>query len=277
MAEIYGSHFEYGGISSTRYGLMIANLETERFKQISGNVESVTLFNKSSRKRYLIDDNYTDSPLTIEVEILTDNQKVLDPIEKRQVEKWLFNNRKYQKFYLSMGDDSSGETFEYVDGVCKRLYLNCRFINPVRIERNDGIVGYKATLEADSDMWWQDAITKAFTTNHADASSNSMITVDIDTDLKGFVYPKVTFQTGNVGGSVIIANYTDDSTRATRFVELPTNTSITMNGETNYISGQYYDNFYRQNFLRFVDGKNYIYISGDIQSIVFEFSNRRFL
>ena len=99
MAEIYGAHFDYSGTSSRRYGLMIANVETERLNQIAGTIQGITLFNKSSRRRYLIDDDYSDSPITIEVEIITDHQQTIDPYERRTIEKWLFNQTKYQKQY----------------------------------------------------------------------------------------------------------------------------------------------------------------------------------
>lgn len=276
MAEIYGAHFEYSGTSSRRYGLIIANIETERFNQISGTTQSITLFNKSSMKRYLIDDDYSDSPITIEVEIITDHQKTIDPYERRTVEKWLFNQTRYQKFYIDMADDSTGESFEYKDGAYKKLYLNCRFVNPVRLECSGGIVGYKATLEADSNMWYQDKTTEIFTLNHEAANSNSMIDVVVDTDSKYFTYPKVTITTGSIGGDVILSNYSDDSTRTTRFNELSANTSVILNGETNYISGQNYEKFYKQNFPRLLDGTNHIYITGNVKTIKFEFCNRRF-
>lgn len=276
MAEIYGAHFEYSGTQSRRYGLMIANVETERFNQIFGTTQGITFFNKSSKRRYLIDDDYSDSPITIDVEIITDHQKTIDPYERRTIEKWLFNQTKYQKFYIDMADDSTGESFEYKNGEYKRLYLNCRFVNPIRLEYNGGIVGYKAALEADSGMWWQDKTTSIFTLNHESANSNSMISVVVDTDSKRFTYPKVTITTGSVGGDVIISNYSDDSTRTTRFNELSANTSVILNGETNYISGQNYEKFYKQNFPRLLDGTNHIYITGNVKTIKFEFCNRRF-
>lgn len=276
MAEIYGAHFEYSGTSSRRYGLMIANVETERLNQISGTIQGITLFNKASRRRYLIDDDYSDSPITIEVEIITDHQKTIDPYERRTIEKWLFSQTKYQKFYIDIADDNTGESFEYKNGEYKRLYLNCRFVNPVRLEYNGGIVGYKATLEADSGMWWQDKTTLTFTPNHEATNSNSMINVVVDTDSKYFTYPKVTITTGSVGGDVLLSNYSDDSTRTTRFNSLSANTSVILNGETNYISGQNFEKFYKQNFPRLLDGTNHIYITGNVKTIKFEFCNRRF-
>lgn len=276
VAEIYGAHFEYNGIQSRRYGLMIANIETERFNQTYGTRQGITLFNKSSLKRYLIDDDYYDSPITIDIEIITDNQKIINPHERRTIERWLFGQTKYQKFYIDMADDSTGESFEYKNGEYKRLYLNCRFVNPTKIEYNGGIVGYKTTLEADSGMWYQDRTVQTFTLNHESSSSHSTIDVVVDTDLKRFTYPKVTLTTGDVGGNVTILNHADDIERTTQFSQLAANTSVILNGETNYISGQNFEKFYKQNFPRLLDGTNHIYISGNIKTIKFEFYNRRF-
>jgi phage-related protein len=276
VAEIYGAHFEYNGIQSRRYGLMIANIETERFNQTYGTRQGITLFNKSSLKRYLIDDDYSDSPITIDIEIVTDNQKIINPHERRTIERWLFGQTKYQKFYIDMADDSTGESFEYKNGEYKRLYLNCRFVNPTKIEYNGGIVGYKTTLEADSGMWYQDRTVQTFTLNHESSSSHSTIDVVVDTDLKRFTYPKVTLTTGDVGGNVTILNHADDIERTTQFSQLAANTSVILNGETNYISGQNFEKFYKQNFPRLLDGTNHIYIAGNIKTIKFEFYNRRF-
>lgn len=276
VAEIYGAHFEYGGTQSRRYGLIIANVEAERFNQVAGTVQGKTLFSKSSMKKYLIGDDYSDSPLTFEVEIVADCQNIIDPQQRRTIEKWLFNSTHYQKFYIDMADDTSGETFEYKDGEYKRLYLNCRFVNPVRLEYNGGIAGYRATLEADSGMWYQDKTTQLFTLNHEAANTNSMISVVVDTDSKRFTYPKVTITTGDTGGDVVISNYSDDSTRSTRFNQLSANTSVILNGETNYISGQNFEKFYKQNFPRLIDGTNHVYVTGNVATLKFEFCNRRF-
>lgn len=275
MVEIYGSHFEFAGKKSRNYDLIIANVNSERFAQISGQIEGYKIFNKKTKSAYLVGDDYSQSPLSIEVEILTSNQRCFDRFEMREIEKWLFNRRKYEKFYIDTDDSLEYDSVEYVDALPKRLYLNCRFINPVKLEYNDGVVGYKAFLEADSCMWWQDAISKSFTLNN-DSGDISSISITVDTDIDDYVYPKVTIMTGGQGGSIYIKNISDDGTRFTRFSELSPNTQIIMNGETNYISGQNYEKFYRQNFPRLVDGNNTIQIGGNVKTIKYEFSNRRF-
>ena len=273
MADIYGSHFEFAGVSSRLWGLIFVNLNTNRMVKLGGSKEGVTIFSRSTKKRYLIDDDYSSSPVTFDIEIITDTERCINPWDRRQIEKWLFNHRDYRKLYLDMADDCRAETYEYVDGVCKRNYLNCRFVNPERIEGNGGVIGYKATLEADSNMFWQDPVTKQFVLNGEGNTNN--ITVDVDTDLDEFIYPQVTIQIGENGGDITIANHRDDSSRVTRFVDMSPLSSVTMKGEINYVSEQYYLKFADRNFIRLLDGENTFTILGDVASIEFEYSARR--
>lgn len=275
MADIYGSHFEYGGVSSRLYSLIIVNANTSRMVQLSGAKESVTIFSKIANKRFLVDDDYSSSPISFDVEIITDSDRCLEPVERRQIEKWLFNKRTYRKLYMDIADDEFGETYEYINGQRKRNYLNCRFVNPEKLEGNGGIIGYKVTLEADSNMFWQDAITQTFTVYNGSATASSNITIHIDTDMDEYLYPKVTIQMGSSGGDFTIYNNTDDSTRMTRFTGIGAFASIVMKGELNYVSGQYYEKFYDRNFIRLLDGDNILTIVGDVESIQFEYSARR--
>lgn len=277
MADIYGSHFEYAGVSSRLYGLIIANVQTNRFTQMSGSIEGHTVFNRVSKKRHLIDDDYTNFPVSYEVDIVSDNERGIELNMRREIEKWLFNKHDYRKFYLDITDDCFGETYEIIDGLQKQLYMNCRFVNPERLEYNGGIIGYRVTLEADSGLWWQDAVTKTFAVNNATSSSTSTITVGVDTDLDDYTYPKVVITMGGSGGDVIIANTTDDSTRLTKFTGLSANAVVTLKGELNYVSGQNYTKFSARNFPRLLDGDNAFTIQGNVSSIAFEFNNRRML
>lgn len=277
MADIYGSHFEFAGVPSRQWGLIIANVNTSRMTQLGGTKEGVTIFSRSANKRYLIDDDYSSSPVSFDIEIITDSDCCIDPVERRQIEKWLFNHRDYRRLYLDDADEKYGEFYEYVDGVYKRNYLNCRLINPERLEGNGGIIGYKATLEADSNMFWQDAIIEECHVNNGSEESSTNVTITVDTDLDEYVYPRVTIQIGSVGGDITICNNNDDSSRLTRFVDMPPLSSVTMKGEINYVSGQYYLKFADRNFIRLLDGENILTVIGNVESIEFEYSARRFM
>lgn len=274
MADIYGSHFEYGGISSRKYGLIIANLSTTRNTSVSGDINGVTVFNKATKARHLIEDDYSSSPMSIPVDIVIDGDCPIGREERREIEKWLFNRHEYIPLYLDVEDDCYGDTYEVIDGIQKRLYFNCRFVNPTRLEYNGGVSGYSVTMETDIGMWWQDSIIKTF---EPDTSSPSVITVEVDTDLDDFTYPKVTITTGEIGGTISIVNSSDDSSRLTKFVELPAHSTFVIDGNVNFVTRVYYSKFYNRNFPRLVDGENQISIIGDVSAITFEYQNRRFL
>lgn len=272
--DLSGSYFEYNGTSSRKYGLIFAHVETEEFNKLSGEVESSVVFNKRGKKNYFIGESFEDSPLKFEAEIVTDNDEVINVFMRREIEKWLFHQRDYCKLYTDMDCDTYGESYELVNGVQKRLYLNCRFVNPEKIESGSGLIGYRFTIECDSCMAWQDPVTYEYSLS----GDNSTITVNVDTDLKDYVYPKVSIQTGSSGGDIQIINSTDDNTRATSFVDLNSNITITMRGDgINYISGDYYQKFSNKNFIRLLDGDNKLIVTGDVAHLTFEFQNRRYL
>lgn len=278
MADIYGSHFEYAGVSSRLYGLIIVNINTSRMSQMSGTIDSITSFDKKNKKRYLIDTDYINSPMTFDIEIINDSERCLRPEERKKIEKWLFGRREYCKLYFDIPDDYYRDMYEVLeDGSIKRLYINCRFINPEKVEYNGGIIGYKVTVETDSNMFWQDATIKTYEIDNPDSDSSSVITVDIDTDMNDYVYPKVTITMGDVGGDIIIANNTDNSDRYTKFKKLSAYANINMNGELNYINDDYYTLFASRNFIRLLDGENKLTIMGNIKTIKFEYSARRFM
>lgn len=277
MADIYGSHFEYGGVSSRQYDLVIANLNTSRYTKLNGESKAVTIYNKSANKKYLISDDHVDSAVSFDIEIVTESGRALDVTEKRQIEKWLFNHHNYRKLYLDTADDLNVETYEIIDGVVCRNYLNCRLLNPEKIEGNNGVIGYKVRMEADSNMFWQDAVTKVFAVNNGSEDVNTTVVVNVDTDFHEYIYPKVTITIGGTGGDITIINNSDDSTRQTKFVGMPPYASVVMKGELNYLSGQYYEKFSDRNFIRLLDGSNRFTMLGDIESITFEYSARRLM
>lgn len=276
MADMYGSHFEYAGVLSRLHGLVIVNVGTSRFTRLSGEIKGNTIFNKNSKQQLLTGNDYSSFPVSFDVDIITDNEKGIPLHERRVIEKWLFNRREYKKLYIDNGvwDDPYSEAHELVDGVEKRLYLNCRFLNPEKLEYNGGIVGYKATLEADSGLWWQDEIEKTF---FRTTDGTWRMTVNVDTDLDDYTYPKVNIRTGSKGGEITIVNTSDDATRKTKFKDIPPNYEFSINGAYNYVSQNLYGKMMSQFFPRLLDGDNIITVTGDVAAIVFHYNNRRML
>lgn len=276
--ELSGSHFTYNGTSSRKYGLIFANANTSRNIALAGEVSSVTVYNKSGKRNYFIGESFEDSPLIFEAEVITDDDHVINSSIRREIEKWLFHQTDYRKLYLDMACDPFSETYEMIDGEQKQLYLNCRFTNPEKLESGAGVVGYKFTIECDNRMAWQDPVVSTYVFESTGESFNTVISVDVDTDVNDYVYPKVAITMGSVGGDIIISNLTDDSTRSTTFVGLTPNITFTMKGEgINYVSGDNYLKFSNRNFIRLLDGENKISLYGDITGIEFEFQNQRYL
>lgn len=395
--ELSGNYFTYNGISSMEYGMIFANANTSRNLALTGEIASVTVFNKRDKRNYLIGESYEESALVFEAEVITDDDHALDSTARREVEKWLFHQADYRKLYIDTGCDTKhsifpefhflneygddytwdhgeiglffnlrnpiviGETYvvkvnqvEYVVTATESLfmsdycvslnvpgvfeiqyvkigltdfeeynavyspyeyeenesgmgaftpvsigiytkefyesnvpyYLNCRFIRPEKLESVAGVVGYKFTVECDSAMAWRNpsVIEWSFSDNSSIAESeiadvfNTTVTVDVDTDIRDYVYPKVTVTTGDVGGDIMISNLTDDPTRVTAFVGLTPNITFTMNGNgINYISGDNYLKFSNRHFIRLLDGENTLSLYGDISGLKIEFQNQRYL
>lgn len=291
MADIYGSHFEYGGVSSRGVGLIIANMQTTRMTQTAGIIGSVTFYDKESKRNRFIDTDYTSFPLSFEVEIFTADEQCnhiaereLDSTQRRAIEKWLFNRRDYMRFYLDQYDDLSGETFENVEEVDasgntvqseKKLYLNCRFINPERIENHAGTVGWRVTLETDSGLWWQDQIDTRAIINNADEDSVGTFSVTVDTDLDDYTFPRINIYMGNEGGDITLINNSDNETRMTSWTGIPAEAIVTIGGSGNTLS--YPELFADKNFPRLLPGENNFTIKGNVQSVRFRWQNRRLL
>lgn len=272
--ELHG-HFQYGSKSSREYGIMLANVSTKRNLLLGGSVETVGAFSRRGIKNYFVKDDYSDSAISFDVEFVVDDDRCLTHAEQRGIRKWLFYAQGYWPLYLDEFDDIDGANSEIGYNGKKRLYLNCRFTNPEVIEGNGGICGYKATLEADSPYAWQDATELTYELNNA--ANGVLITVDVDSDINEYIYPKVTIQTGSTGGDVTIFNSSDDSTRLTSFSDLAADTQIVMVGDIGMISGQNYQKFHNKNFIRFLDGENRLSITGDLAGIKFEWKNRRYV
>lgn len=157
--NLYGVHFTYNDIPSRKYNLIIANLSTERMTKISGEKSGHFVLNKALKSRYLVGDDYSDSYLAFEIEVVTCDDRAIEMNELREIENWLFTNSTFRPLFVDISDDPYGETYEVVYGDQKRLYLSCRFINAEKLEYNGGVIGFRCTLETDSTMLWQEPVS----------------------------------------------------------------------------------------------------------------------
>lgn len=273
--DLAGCHFTYDGISSREYGLWFANADTSAYTAINGETKTVTVFSSRGNRKFYVSDSLVDSPVSIGVEIFTDDAHALSVQEIKEIEKWLFNRKGYFKLYVDIADDCFAETYEIVDGVEYRYYFNCRFINPRKIQGNGGIPGFACVMECDSLTLWQDAITKTIEPEFAEDGS-AEFSIDIDTVMDEYVYPSVKFTVGETGGDVMLVAL-DDEDRTTSFSGITALIEFTMDGNYNYISGGNYTKFQSKNFVRLLPGQNRFVLTGDITEIEFTYSARKYL
>lgn len=266
-------HFEYAGKSSREYGLIMANVETSRYASASGKVQTRSVYHNQSKKNHYIGTSTSESPMIFEAEVVSEDP--MDYGTQRAVEKWLFHKNGYKQFFVDMFDDSECESYELVDGVLKRTYLNCRFINPEKLEYNGGVVGYKFTVECDSHLAWQEPIAASY--EISPENGGVYIEVTVDTDSADYVYPEVVVTTGPNCIGFQIVNETDSSSRVTSFVGDIPDTVIRMNPSVGFVTDGYYGLFVKKNFARLLDGENTLYITGDVVSIQITWQNMRYM
>ena len=272
--NIYGCHFTYSGIDSNTYSLIIANVNTSIDNRSAGSVNGEYLYRKSDKTFKLLGDSYRESQMVFDVDVVTEDGSVMPNATRRAVEKWLFNKQTFRKLYINENDDPLSETSEMIDGQKKRLYMMCRFINPIKIDTGCGVVGYSATIECDSGLLWQDAITYTYTA--VDESSSGSFTITVDTDINDYTYPEVVITTLSGCEQFSITNQTDGQYRATSFTGMTGQDVIRMNGALGFVDRNHYGYFTGLNFIRLLDGENVFTYNGDIASISFTWSNRRF-
>ena len=298
--DLYGHHFTYAGIPSraaVRGGtadLIIANVETSRYTNIIGRVKTQSVFNRHNTRRYMTNTLYDDSPLEFEIEIVADTP--IDPYEMRELEKWLFNQRRYRPLYVDM-DDIMYDGLDTVNNQVIGEYLNCIFLDAKKIEGNGGTMGWRCTIQCDCPMAWQDKSVIVFSTESTprngeegytysiptEGTSARRVEIVVDSDINGYTYPTVTMEVVS-NGETTVYNASDSATRTTEFARIGSSSSVStivMNGELNQLSGtsagDYYSKFSKRNFIRFKDGTNKIVLSDNINYIKFEWQNMRWL
>ena len=262
-------HFTYDGFDSREFSIIFAHVETSEYLSMIGSTETSTVFTRRNNRRYFIGDRYESSPVEIEVEMVMDDDGYMPLNSRRKFEQAMFYKQEYKKLFIDLDDDVFGESYEFINGVQRRFYLNCRFVNMSRIE--DGIgrtVGYRCTMECDTCMYHQEPVIETF-------SQPTQIIINVDTDYSEYTYPKLTVDMSS-GGSLSIVNESDDEERITGFSGLASGEFV-IDSRTNMISGNNYSKFTNKNFVRLINGENILSIDGNVESITVEYENYRYL
>ena len=261
MIEIYGKHFVYNDVYSSQYNLIIANVETSRETRLSGGKNGNFVFNKATKTRYLIDDDYADSPMSFEIDIVTCDGRAIELQTLKKIERWLFTNSTFKKLYVDIADDPFGETYELVYGYQKRLYLNCRFLAPEKLEYNNGVVGFRCTLETDSTMLWQDEVSASFDFSEAiypeeEGSTTRLLRGDVDFDGQ---ITALDAQTILMAAADIMAGLDNPLTEEQTAVA-----DMDGDGEITVLDAQIALQTYAADLVRYPTEKTYIDVNGEI-------------
>jgi hypothetical protein len=265
-------YFKFGSFESYDYGLRFVNIETARNMRLEGEYKSNYFFNRTNQTRHILKNQYEDSPLYLEAEILADDE-MLGSFWRHSaiVEKALFSNREYVNLTYSNHDMVEGRDFvdnskpvfdipveQYLDrGIPK---LRCRFINAEVIEDSCRKVGYKFVIDCASDM---PEVERQISLSSPSGQNTRVIVNNFN---KEYVYPRMVLTVGSSGGNLQIKNISDSTSRTTEFVGLTPGSTLVIDGKNKEISSGALAKFSGRLFPRFIDGTNTLYINGDISN-----------
>ena len=256
---LFVNNFEYDGINSKKYGLFFGHVDTERLKQICGNLEYNQVFYPSLNRQEIHGINKDEFPLSFDLEIIS-----AEPISyssAKEIKKWLFNSPTYKKLYASRIKD---KTIERINGEEKRRYVECVFTNPEAMFYADGLHGWKCTCILSSGWAFQDEIEITYTFD--DPTVETEITIPVDSDNNDYIYPSFT----------MVA----DNSRVMEVDGVPASTVISVLSEIGTIKDDTDQSLYSflkgQKFLRLVDGNNIISVKG-ITSLTIHYQNVRYI
>lgn len=248
--------FSFNGISSATYGLIFANVGTIQFTELGGNIEREFLNNRISPKNIIVNQQYKEQ-ISFDIDIVSLSNPI-DDYHFITICNWLLNKSTYGRLTL--------EDVRY-----SGYHINCYFSNAQRIVKNGGIYGIKVTCNMDSGFMWAN--------NNAKFSSTlSNFTFNNNSSQTNYIYPKVTLTTGNIGGTIKLANITDSTTRETIVYDTTPNEIITLTSNPYEIVASNHSGMYanfNKVFPRIVQGNNTLVRDGDIVKIEVEYEVAR--
>lgn len=267
---LFINNFEYDGINSAKYGLFFGHVDTERLKQICGNLEYNQVFYPSLNRQEIHGINKDEFPLSFDLEIIS-----AEPVSywsAKEIKKWLFNSPTYKRLYASRIKD---KTIEKINSEEKRRYVECVFTNPEAMFYADGLHGWKCTCILSSGWAFQDEIEITYTDFTND------IVVPVDSDNGDYIYPTFIFSadlTTNPISPTIIN--TSDNNRTMELKDIPAQTEVYVDSAVGTITDNtgtsLYPNLVGQKFLRLVNGDNVLQISG-ISELTVKYQNVRYI
>ncbi len=263
----FNGYFFYDGINSKRFGVMFANLETEKLRQLCAEYEYSAEYYNSLCKYSVTGRKWADSPLSVETEILS--EKPIDAYNAKKIKRWLFNAPDFKKLYNKPPATNKRAAN------AKRLYIECVFINPQEIRISGNLFGWKCTCLLASPMAVEDSTVKTYT------SFTDTVKINVDTDYSGYTYPYIKIVTDNntADTDISITNITD-SNRTMMLTSVTAKTTVYADCRIGSVIDSsdisLYNSLADRRFLRLLPGENELRISGDIESLEISWCNMRY-
>lgn len=242
---MFATDFLFDGNRANDFGLMIGSFDSEISTATGGDIE-YTVVKSPNSDRFEFYGSQLNTVITWEFSIiknpcLNNDNCYFSQYEESQIAQWLLKQDGYRWFQF----DQKG----YED-----IYYRVQ-INMIPHQIGGMTVGFDLTVVSDCGYGYSEEILKEYTLN-----KDKPIRLDIHSDINSYILPYISL-TGS--GKFYISNDSDllqnkSNGKATELQLQNTTQAITMNSDTNIITGISSANNFNWYFLRLVNGVNNI-------------------
>ena len=261
MASFYASEFLYGGISSTKYGVRIFEINDSGGTTTSDGGTATTIYKDLIFRRSKTNFYGSSTSTPLEFDITIGSYLPIPGIQQSLLKSWLIGSKNYQHFQVVQDDLSN-------------IYWNCIFTKATDTHVGNLVQSFSFHAECDAPWAWEEAktISKNYITTVNDTFSFYNSSADND-----YMYPLTSFTMSSIGSSVIITNITDNN-RQVIFTSLSPNEVIAVDNYNKILTsstGLLRLGNSNLTFFRLCPGYNSINISGDISNFTMTTQNAR--
>lgn len=234
--------FSYAGISSSEWGLIIADFDNSNVMETEAFSPNLSLLKVPGQLRFFYGKVEYETAPTCEFSIIKENITGTDSVgitaeARAAIMSWLVGRNAFLPLTFHSGDNENytyyciftGVKTIWVNGRCYGFRLTAEFDSPFARGKDDSIIIKPGT---------------------------HTVTLQNSSSLDDYVYPIVTF----TGGSIDIVNNTDDSSRHFTFSGLNSLETVTVDNELNTITstrdGEKLSYFTSKKWLRLRRGRN---------------------
>ncbi len=244
----FAKSFQYNGIPSENFGLYITSGLSGSPDTSSPMGSDVKLYTEQLYRRPTVFLYGVQQTPQLSIPISFTSEGELTAADAQIAGHYLFGQQTFKKLQVIQED--------MID-----IYINCFFTKPEILRSGNIIMGFNATLVADSPWWF--TYPRNFIKNYTgDVTTNTFI-FNNTTDNNFYTYPTLILTTSNVGNSDMIIINQSDNNRTSILTNLDANEIITLNNDLQIIESSFLDNhlqYFNKNWFRLVQGVNQINI-----------------